>query len=123
MKNRRRGHGDLEHEILAVLAAADAPLTPADVRERLDAGLAYNTVTTVLARLHDKGRVTRRPAGRAYAYQAVRDRAQVVAHQMRRLLDDDSDRSAVLTRFVGALTPEDEALLVALLQRAEPDQT
>ncbi|SCG68425.1 BlaI/MecI/CopY family transcriptional regulator [Micromonospora inositola] len=122
MESRRRRHGDLEHEILAVLAAADAPLTPATVRERLAAGLAYNTVTTVLARLHDKGRVTRHPSGRAYAYQAVSDRAQVTAHQMRRLLDDDdTDRSAVLTRFVGSLTPEDEALLVALLQRTEPD--
>ena len=121
MEIRRRGHGDLEHEILAVLAAAGAPLTPAAVRQRLDAGLAYNTVTTVLARLHDKGRVTRHPAGRAYAYQAVRDRAQVTAHQMRRLLDDDTDRSAVLTRFVGSLTPEDEALLVTLLQRTDPD--
>ncbi|MBM0228765.1 MULTISPECIES: BlaI/MecI/CopY family transcriptional regulator [Micromonospora] len=122
MESRRRRHGDLEHEILAALAAADAPLTPATVRERLDAGLAYNTVTTVLARLHGKGRVTRHPAGRAYAYQAVRDRAQVTAHQMRRLLDDDdTDRSAVLTRFVGSLTPEDEALLVTLLQRTEPD--
>ncbi|SCE94346.1 BlaI/MecI/CopY family transcriptional regulator [Micromonospora mirobrigensis] len=123
MKSRRRGHGDLEHEILAVLAAAEAPLAPAAVRERLDPALAYNTVTTVLGRLHDKGRVTRLPAGRGYTYQAVRDRAQVVAHQMRRLLDDDADRSAVLTRFVGALTPEDEALLVTLLQRAEPDHS
>ncbi|SCG61100.1 Predicted transcriptional regulator [Micromonospora siamensis] len=104
-----------------MLAAAEGPLAPAAVRERLDPGLAYNTVTTVLGRLHDKGRVTRVSAGRGYAYQAVRDRAQVVAHQMRRLLDDDADRSAVLTRFVGALTPEDEALLVALLQRTEPE--
>ncbi|MGC1214258.1 MAG: BlaI/MecI/CopY family transcriptional regulator [Micromonospora sp.] len=122
MDSRRRRHGDLEHEILAALAAADAPLTPAAVRERLDAGLAYNTVTTVLARLFDKGRVTRQPAGRAYAYQAVRDGAQVTAFQMRRLLDDDSDRSAVLSRFVGSLTPEDEALLVTLLHRTDQDQ-
>lgn len=121
MEQKRRRHGDLEDEILAVLAAADAPLTPAAVRERLAAGLAYNTVTTVLTRLHDKGRVTRHPAGRAYAYQAVHDRAQVTAHQMRRLLDEDNDRSAVLTRFVGTLTPQDEALLVALLRRAEPE--
>ncbi|MEH0844253.1 BlaI/MecI/CopY family transcriptional regulator [Micromonospora sp. CPCC 205711] len=120
--NGRRGHGDLEHEILAALAAADTALTPAQVRERLDARLAYNTVTTVLARLVDKGQVTREPAGRGYAYRPVRDRAQVTAFQMRRLLDDDTDRSAVLARFVGTLTPEDEALLVGLLGRAERDQ-
>jgi predicted transcriptional regulator len=117
---RRRRHGDLEHEILGVLAAADTMMTPAAVREQLGGDLAYNTVTTVLARLFDKGQVTREPAGRAFAYQAVRERAQVTAFQMRRLLDDEEDRAAVLTRFVGTLTQADEALLAKLVHPAAP---
>jgi predicted transcriptional regulator len=124
----RRRHGDLEHEILAVLAGADHPLTPAVVRERLGGDLAYNTVTTVLSRLHEKGRVTREPAGRAFTYRPVRDPAHVTAFRMRRLLDGEGDRAAVLTRFVGSLTEADERLLTRLLSQddapsAGPDGT
>lgn len=98
-------------------------MTAAQVREGLGGDLAYNTVTTVLVRLFDKGQVTREPAGRrAFAYLAVRERAQVTAIQMSRLLDGDEDRAAVLTRFVGTLTEADEALLAHLVRRAEPGQ-
>ena len=38
---------------------------------------------------------------------------------MQRLLDADGDRAAVLTRFVGALSEEDEQLLIALLRDAD----
>ena len=122
MDRRRRRHGDLEHEILAVLAAGDTAMTPAAVREQLGGDLAYNTVTTVLARLFDKGQVTREAAGRAFAYRAVGDRAQVTAFQMSRLLDADADRAAVLTRFVGTLTHADEALLARLVRPANPPE-
>lgn len=90
-------------------------MTAADVREALDPALAYNTVLTVITRLHDKGEVTRQPAGRAYAYRAVADRAVVTAWRMRRLLDSDDDRAAVLIHFHGTLTPRDAALLAALI--------
>ena len=115
MEHGRRQRGDLEHEILTVLAAAETPMTAAEVREVLDPTLAYNTVLTVLCRLHDKGEVTREPVGRAYAYRAVTDRAAITAWRMQRLLDDDDDRAAVLARFHGALTAEDIALLAALI--------
>jgi predicted transcriptional regulator len=112
----RRGHGDLEDEIVATLAASPTALTPAQVRTALGGGLAYNTVTTVLARLFDKGRVTRQPAGRAYAYLAVREQAQVTAHQMSMLLDSEPDRQAALTRFAATLSPADERFLAQLLR-------
>ncbi|PZG02953.1 BlaI/MecI/CopY family transcriptional regulator [Micromonospora deserti] len=121
MRGRRR-HGDLEHEILAVLASEEVALTPAQVRDRLGGGLAYNTVTTVLSRLFDKGQATREQTGRAFAYRPVRERAQVTAFQMRRLLDGEDDRAAVLARFVGALTPADEAFLAEMLRRADQEQ-
>ncbi|MET9022777.1 BlaI/MecI/CopY family transcriptional regulator [Actinopolymorpha sp. NPDC004070] len=117
----RRGHGDLEQEILAALASSDGPMTAGQVRERLGEALAYNTITTVLSRLHRKGRVTRTPVGRGFGYQVVRDPAQVTAFQMRRLLDADTDRGAVLTRFVGSLSPEDEELLTQLLRSTDQE--
>ena len=113
----RRRRGGLEHEILAALAADGGPMTPGQVRQALGAALAYTTVMTVLTRLCAKGAITRRRVGRAYAYQAVLDEDEVIARQMQRLLGAKGDRAAVLTRFVGTLSAEDERLLVDLLRR------
>lgn len=106
--------------MLTALAAAGKPLTPAEVRAEVGADLAYTTVMTVLTRLHDKGVLTRQRDGRAYAYQ-VADPTAVTAQRMRHLLDTGDDRAAVLTRFMGELTAEDERLLASLLHRADTD--
>lgn len=116
---RRRPRGILEQEVVAALAASLDPMTPAQVRDQLGGDLAYTTVMTVLARLSDKGLVTRERVGRAYEYTAVRDEAEVTARQMQRLLDAGDDRAAVLSRFVGVLSDDDERLLIDLLRRAE----
>ena len=121
MVGGRRRRGDLAQEIIAVLAAAGRPMTAAEVRETLDPGLAYNTVLTVLGRLHDKGEVTRQPAGRAYAYDAVTDHATITAWRMRRLLDADDDRAAVLAHFHGTLSAEDACVLRRLIAGDETD--
>jgi predicted transcriptional regulator len=121
METGRRPRGTLEQEVVAALAAADRPMTPAEVRDQLGTDLAYTTVMTVLARLSEKGLVTRERVGRAYAYTAIRDGAEVTARQMQKLLDAGDDRAAVLSRFVGTLTDEDERLLVDLLRHAEGD--
>jgi predicted transcriptional regulator len=123
MDERRRPRGTLEQEVIAALAAADAPLTSAQVREEIGEDLAYTTVMTVLTRLFDKGEVTRVRIGRAFAYGAVRDGAEVTARKMSRLLDADHDRAAVLTRFVGVLSADEAALLSDLLQRAEANES
>jgi len=115
----RRGKGDLEAEVVAVLAAADRPLTSREVVEGLDQRLAYTTVMTVLVRLHEKGAVDRGRVGRAYAYSFLRDDAARRAVQMRRLLGEDAERARVLARFVNELSAEDERLLRRLLH--EPD--
>lgn len=119
MDTGRRARGTLEQEIVAALAAARRPMTPAQVRDTLGRDLAYTTVMTVLARLAEKGLVTRERVGRAYAYRVVRDEAEVTARQMQRLLDTGDDRAAVLSRFVGVLSDDDEQLLIELLRRAE----
>jgi predicted transcriptional regulator len=119
MDTGRRARGTLEQEVVAALAASTRPMTPAQVRDQLGRDLAYTTVMTVLARLSEKGLVTRKRVGRAYAYRAVRDEAEVTARQMQRLLDTGDDRAAVLSRFVGVLSDDDEQLLIELLRRAE----
>lgn len=111
----RRPRGSLERGIRDVLATSGQAMTPAQVRDALGDDLAYTTVMTVLARMHDKGEVARQSAGRGYAY-AIEDAAEITARRMQRLLaDDGTDRVAVLTRFVGTLEPGDEHLLRSLL--------
>jgi predicted transcriptional regulator len=60
--------------------------------------------------------VTRAPAGRGHTYSPAFDEAEMAASRMRAVLDRGSDREAVLARFVGELTAEDERTLAALLQ-------
>jgi predicted transcriptional regulator len=114
----RRTKGGLEREVHAALAAGNRPMTPADVRDALGGDLAYTTVLTVLTRLHDKGEIVRESAGRGYAYSAPYDAAALAARRMALLLGDrETDRAAVLTRFVDGLSAGDEHLLRSLLDR------
>jgi predicted transcriptional regulator len=115
----RRGRGDLKQQVLTLLLGSDAAMTPAEVREAIDPDLAYTTVMTVLNRLAEQGLVARHRAGRAFAYSAVVDQAEVTARQMRRLLDSGTDRVAVLRRFLGVLDADDERALVDLLGRID----
>jgi predicted transcriptional regulator len=121
----RRGYGDLAQTILDLIVRAEAAMTPAQVLDALGGGLAYTTVMTVMARLHDRGLLARERDGRAFAYTAVGDPAQVTARRMHRLLDVDANRAGVLARFIDGLTPDDEHLLRDLLTQFgdtdEPD--
>jgi predicted transcriptional regulator len=114
----RRRFGELENAVLAALWAAPDPLVPAEVQAAVGDDLAYTTVMTILVRLHDKGIIERAKLGRAYAYRPVVAEADVVAEQVRRLLDQGQDRAAVLQGLVEGLAPGDEAVLRALLGKA-----
>ena len=119
----RRPAGALEAEVMAVLRAADAPLSPGQVRERLAARprggeLSYSTVVTIVSRLHAKGLLARERAGRGFAYTPV-DPASLAAGQMSRALDAGVDHGAVLTRFVSGLSGRDARLLRRLLASGE----
>jgi predicted transcriptional regulator len=105
--------------VLSVLGSAPGPVTAAWVQERLDGDLAYTTVITILTRLHEKQAVTRRRSGRAFLWTQVADEAGLTALRMRRLLDKQNDRDAVLSSFVSALSPHDEQLLRSLLSEPE----
>ena len=117
--SRRRQSGSLESEVLATLWAADKPLTAGEVVEALGGELAYNTVQTILTRLHGKGAARREQAGRAHAYTPVLDEAGLAANRMRAMLDRGGDHAAVLTRFLGTLTPDEEATLAQLINRTQ----
>ncbi|MFC6067510.1 BlaI/MecI/CopY family transcriptional regulator [Streptomyces ochraceiscleroticus] len=118
-RGRRRGQGELEAQVLSVLRLSSGPATAAWVQKRLDGDLAYTTVMTILSRLLAKGAVTRERLGRAFVWQAASDEAGLAALRMRRVLDAEADREAVLASFVTALSPDDERLLRGLLHEAE----
>jgi predicted transcriptional regulator len=117
----RRPSGELEASVLAALwAAGGRALTPADVQRELGTALARTTVTTILARLHEKGSVSRTRSGRGYAYLPVQDSPGLAARRMRTELDKSArdDRGTVLARFLSGLAPDDERLLRELLAQA-----
>ncbi|GHD39695.1 hypothetical protein GCM10010317_008510 [Streptomyces mirabilis] len=116
--SRRRGQGELESQVLGALREAEAPVTAAWVQERLGGDLAYTTVVTILTRLLAKDAVARERRGRSFVWRPTADVAGLAALKMRRLLDGESDREAVLASFVTALPPDDEQVLRALLETA-----
>lgn len=107
--------------MLSALREADGPATAGWVQDRLGQDLAYTTVITILTRLLAKGAVTRERAGRSFAWTPAADHAGLAAHRMRRVLDAESDREAVLASFVTGLGPDDERLLRVLLGQPRGD--
>ncbi|MFI6942528.1 BlaI/MecI/CopY family transcriptional regulator [Streptomyces sp. NPDC050418] len=121
-RSRRRGQGELEGQVLAVLGTAGKPVSAGWVQERLGGDLAYTTVLTILARLMAKDAVTRERDGRSFVWTSAADEAGLAALRMRKVLDGENDREAVLASFVTALPPGDERLLRELLGQAEADE-
>lgn len=119
---RRRGQGELEAQVLSALREAEGPATAGWVQERLGGDLAYTTVVTILSRLLEKGAVTRERAGRSFAWTPSADEAGLAARKMRKVLDGERDREAVLTSFLTALPPGDEQVLRELLRQAEAEK-
>ncbi|MFD4606323.1 BlaI/MecI/CopY family transcriptional regulator [Streptomyces sp. NPDC058464] len=118
-RGQKRANGAREAEFLDLLQQAGIALTPGEVTERLGDGLTYNSVVTILTRMHTKGLLTRTPRGRAYAYAPVTDDAGFAARRMRTVLEQRPDREAVLARFADELSDTDADLLRQLLG---PDQ-
>ena len=114
----RRPDGALETDVLRVLWAADGPLPPGEIKERLDAGYAYTSVATILTRLQAKGLVVRTPSGRAYAYSAAVEEPDLAVRRISELLDSSSDRAQVLSRFIGGLSKKEAKAIQAMLDKA-----
>ncbi|MCY1138090.1 BlaI/MecI/CopY family transcriptional regulator [Actinoplanes sp. Pm04-4] len=114
-KDGRRAPGSLEAEVMGVLWSAQRPLTATEVQQALGGGLAYNTVQTILIRLHEKDVLRRQRAGRSHAYWPAEDAATAAASRMRAALSNRPDRHAVLRQFVASLDEADAAELRRLL--------
>lgn len=116
----RRPMGTLETDVLDILWCADAPVTPAEVRDRFAGDLAYTTVATILTRLVGKGLAHRARQGRGYVYAATVGRTDLAADRMRTALEGTTDRVGTMSRFVDGLSARDAAALRAALEGLEP---
>lgn len=77
---------DAELEIMNALWDADAPLTAAELETALPGPpRARTTLLTLLARLEEKGCVTREKRGRGYLYTAALTRAAYLSAESRSL--------------------------------------
>jgi predicted transcriptional regulator len=110
--------GELERSIMDQLWSADKPLSAYELKDRLSESefgqskdLAPTTILTVLSRLEKKNFVARERTSRPHCYFAVASREDQVAELMHQILGRETDRAAVLARFIGqAGTAETDAL-------------
>ena len=119
MPRRKLPQGELENQVLDALWAAAEPMTTGAVHEVVAAHrkLAYTTVMTILARLWEKGELTRHKKGRAYAYEPVVGREERVAQRMQAVLGAAEDHTLALNAFANALPDEERAALRKALGR------
>ncbi len=103
-----------------VLWDAEEAVTAYDIKDAIeetrDREMAATTVLTVLARLEKKGFVAPDKTVRPHRYHPVSTRAEHQADLMHEVLGVSGDRTAVLARFVGGVSAEDQAVLRELLQ-------
>ena len=118
-KRRKLASGELENQVLDVLWSRGEPMTPGEVHEVVAAThrVAYTTVMTILTRLWEKGHLTRRKQGRAFAYQPVLGRDERVAQRLEEILDAAEDPVAALNSFITALPPDQQRALRSTLRR------
>ena len=116
--------GERELDVMAVLWESGSG-TVAEVRERLPADLAYNTVLTTLGILERKGYVTHEKDGRAFAYLAVVEQSEARQSALSQVLNrffDNSPRLLVLDLLGHERTDADELRRVReLIEHAPPD--
>lgn len=118
--------GSLEASCLHVLWA-HGPGDVSTVREAVNAQqsstLAYTTVMTVLARLHEKGFLTRQRRGRGYTYTPAYTEAQLIALLGRRDVDRLVERygDVALAHFAETLRRTDPELLRRVERLAQDD--
>ena len=112
---------DAELDLMEVLWAADAPLTSADVAERLEVrGWSLATIKTMLSRLVVKGAISHREDGRRFLYSPAIKREAYVGHESRRFVERlfGGRISPLVARLAeeDALDEEDIAAIEALLK-------
>lgn len=93
--------GNRELDVMALLWERGSG-TVAEVRERLDAGLAYTTVLTILRNLEGKGLLRREAEGRGHRYFPLVAQRTAQRSALHRLLDGffGGSPEALLARLV-----------------------
>lgn len=114
----RRRLGQLEAEILAVLAGNVDAMSIASLLHHLEGPPAHTTVHTVLSRLIHKGMVRRQPEGKGYAYELTVDESEVAAEKMFSPLRSANDPRLVLNQFARGLSPQEVQALLSVLGEA-----
>lgn len=114
--------GELEHQVMTVLWRSQEPLTPPRVHAVLSEGreIAYTTVSTILVRLWQKGRLTRSKEGRAYSYLPVANAEEHIAQRLRDVLAAAENPHAALGHFVRSLDSGQRNLIQRHLGRKNP---
>lgn len=106
--------GNLETEVME-RTWARGEISVRDLHQELAGRLAYTTVMTTLDRLYKKGMLTRRKQGKAYLYSPaftkVEYQARLTQHVLGIALEDRRYSSAVLSRFVDAVSAADSEML------------
>lgn len=117
---RKRPHGALEAEVLAVLRTLADPVGAREIQASLNPPQpAPNTVLTVLDRLHKKGVVTRiEDSPRRVRFALARVGDESASSSMLDALGEADDREAALLRFAGNLAPSDLDVLRRALGQA-----
>ncbi|MFI6532041.1 BlaI/MecI/CopY family transcriptional regulator [Nonomuraea sp. NPDC050547] len=113
-----RSLGDLESTIMDLLWSSRRPTSVRDVLEvlRAERAIAYTTVMTVMDKLHTKGLLKRKPAGKAYLYDVVATKEAYIAGLMRETLAGSGNHAATLVHFLEQLSPQEATALESALQ-------
>src|ERR1051326_1283051 len=109
--------GELETELME-RAWAHQEISVRALHQEMQGRLAYTTLMTTLDRLYKKGLLHRRKEGKAYFYAAVLTEQQyqesLTRHFFGMVLHDCKNSSAVLSRFVEAVSETDREMLEQL---------
>jgi len=109
--------GTLETEVME-RAWTHAEISVRDLHQEMERRLAYTTLMTTLDRLYKKGLLRRRKEGKAYFYSAILSEQQyqesLTQHFFGMVLHDRKNSSAVLSRFVEAVSQTDREMLEQL---------
>ena len=109
--------GELETELME-RAWAHNEVSVRALHQEIGGRLAYTTLMTTLDRLYKKGLLRRRKEGKAYFYSAALSERQyqesLTRHFFGIVLHDRKHSSAVLSRFVEAVSETDGEMLEQL---------
>jgi predicted transcriptional regulator len=102
--------GDLQDEVMRIVwALGDATVDDVRAAQPRRSRCAYNTIQTVLNRLHDRDLLTRERRGKAFVYKAAYAESELVARSIGdRLAGASRDaRREALLHLVEGLEPEE----------------